>query len=179
MSLQKKYQDEIVGKLKDELKLTNVMAVPKVTKVVINVSAKEAMSDKKILEAISEQLSIIAGQKPAVRQAKKSIAAFKLREGQPVGVSVTLRGKRMYDFLEKLVGIVFPRVRDFRGVPLTSFDGQGNFSVGFKEQIVFPEIEYSKIDRIRGLEVTITTSAKNDTEGKALLKAIGMPFVKN
>lgn len=178
MSLQQKYHEEIKNKLKDELKIGNVMAVPKVTKVVINVGAKEIMSDKKTLEAIAEQLGIISGQKPVVRLAKKSIATFKLREGQPVGVSVTLRGKRMYHFLEKLMTIVFPRVRDFRGVSLTSFDGRGNYSVGFKEQIVFPEIEYSKIDRIRGLEVTIATSARSDNEGRALLKALGMPFTK-
>ncbi len=178
MSLQTKYQQEIIPKLKEDLKLSNVMAVPRVQKVVINVGVKEALSDKKILDSVSQQLQIITGQKPSTRLAKKSIAEFKLREGQPIGLTVTLRGKRMYDFLEKLVTIVFPRVRDFRGVPTDSFDGQGNYSVGFREQIVFPEIEYSKIDKIRGLEVTITTSAKNNDEGWALLKALGMPFKK-
>ncbi len=178
MTLQQKYQDKIKADLQKELKITNVMAVPRLSKVTINVGAKEAMTDKKVLEAISEQVGIIAGQKPSVRLAKKSIANFKLREGLPVGVSVTLRGKRMYDFFEKLVTIVFPRVRDFRGVPLKSFDGRGNYSIGFSEQIVFPEIDYSKIDKIRGLEITITTTAKNNEEGMALLKNLGMPFQK-
>ncbi len=179
MNLQQKYQEELIKKLQTELELDNVMAVPKLSKVIVNVGAKEAMTDKKVLEAISEQIGTITGQKPSVRLAKKSIANFKLREGLPVGVAVTLRGKRMYDFIEKLIMIVFPRVRDFRGVPLTSFDGRGNYSLGFREQIVFPEIDYSKIDKIRGLEITITTTAKNDKEGMALLKSLGMPFVKN
>ena len=178
MDLRARYQNEIREKLKDDLKLDNVMAVPKVSKIVLNVGAKEGMTDKKVLEAISDQLATIAGQKPVVRLAKKSIAAFKLREGQPVGVSVTLRGKRMYDFLEKLIAIVFPRVRDFRGISEKSFDGSGNYSLGFREQIVFPEIDYGKIDKIRGLEVTIATTAVDDLQGKALLKALGMPFEK-
>lgn len=179
MNLQDKYNQEIIGKLKNELKLESVMAVPKVTKVVINVGAKEALTDKKVLDAISEQIGAISGQKPAIRLAKKSIANFKLREGQAIGVCVTLRGKRMYAFLEKLMTIVFPRVRDFRGVSASSFDSKGNYSVGFNEQIVFPEIDYSKIDKIRGLEVTIVTSAKDSLQGKALLKMLGMPFAKN
>lgn len=179
MTLQQKYNQELIKSLQDELKLGNVMAVPRLAKVTINVGAKEAMSDKKVLEAVLEQIGTIAGQRPSVRLSKKSIANFKLREGLPIGVAVTLRGKRMYEFIEKLIKIVFPRVRDFRGVPLTSFDGRGNYSLGFKEQIVFPEIDYSKIDKIRGLEITITTTAKNDEEGKALLKALGMPFEKN
>lgn len=149
----------------------------KIIKTVINVGVKEAF-DKKVLGAVMEQIGIIAGQKPAVRNAKKSIAAFKLREGQPIGVMVTLRGKRMREFLQKLVTIVLPRVRDFHGVPSSGFDGHGNYSLGFSEQIVFPEIEYGKIDKIRGLEVTIVTSAKNDEEGLALLKELGMPFQK-
>lgn len=179
MTLQQKYQDQIKADLQKELKLENVMAVPKVSKVVINVGAKEAMTDKKVLEAILEQLGTIAGQRPSVRLSKKSIANFKLREGMPVGVSVTIRGKRMYEFIEKLIKIVFPRVRDFRGVPSTSFDGKGNYSIGLSEQIVFPEIDYNKIDKIRGLEITITTTAKNDNDGKALLKSLGLPFSKN
>lgn len=149
----------------------------KIIKTVINVGVKE-LSDKKVLEAVMEQIGAIAGQKPAVRKAKKSIAAFKLREGQPIGAMVTLRGKRMKEFLEKLVNIVLPRVRDFHGVPLSGFDGHGNYSLGFKEQIVFPEIDYSKIDKIRGLEVTIVTDAENDEEGLSLLKELGMPFQK-
>lgn len=178
MNLRQQYRQELITKIREELALPNIMAVPRVEKITVNVGAKEALGDKKILDQISEQLAAITGQKPVTRLAKKSVAAFKLREGQPIGVSVTLRGQRMYDFLEKLLKIVFPRVRDFRGVPLSSFDGRGNYSIGFKEQIVFPEIDYSKIDKIRGLEVTITTNAKNDTEGKALLKAMGMPFAK-
>lgn len=149
----------------------------KIIKTVINVGVKD-LSDKKVFEAVMEQIGTIAGQKPATRKAKKSIAAFKLREGQPIGVMVTLRGKRMKEFLEKLVNIVLPRVRDFHGVPLSGFDGHGNYSLGFKEQIVFPEIDYSKIDKIRGLEVTIVTDAENDEEGKNLLKELGMPFMK-
>ncbi len=166
-------------KLKEELKLKNVMQVPVPVKVTVNVGAKEAVTDKKVLEAISAQLAAITGQKPAVRKAKKSIAAFKLREGEPVGVMVTLRGKRMWGFIEKMVTIVFPRVRDFHGIPTQNLDGRGNLSFGFSEQIVFSEIEYDKIDRIRGLEVTITTTAKNNEEGLALFRALGFPFEKN
>jgi large subunit ribosomal protein L5 len=166
-------------KLKEELKLKNIMEVPVPVKVTVNVGVKEALADKKVLEAVSAQLAAITGQKPAIRRAKKSIAAFKLRAGEPIGVMVTLRGKRMWDFLGKLVKVVFPRVRDFRGIPLKNLDGRGNLSLGFSEQIVFPEIEYDKIDRIRGLEVTITTSAKNNEEGLALFKSLGFPFEKN
>ncbi|MCL4390380.1 MAG: 50S ribosomal protein L5 [Patescibacteria group bacterium] len=178
MTLKQKYYQEIRPKLQEELGLKNIMAVPRLIKIVVNVGAKEAIDDKKVLEAISSQLATITGQKPIIRNAKKSVAAFKLREGQPVGVCVTLRGQRMYDFMEKLVTIVFPRVRDFHGTPTTSFDGHGNYSLGLQEQIVFPEIEYSQIDKIRGLEVTIATSARDDDQGMALLKAFGMPFVK-
>lgn len=149
----------------------------KIIKIVINVGVKE-LSDKKVLDAVMEQIGAIAGQKPAVRVAKKSIAAFKLREGQPIGIMATLRGKRMREFLQKLVTIVLPRVRDFHGAPLSGFDGHGNYSLGFSEQIVFPEIEYGKIDKIRGLEVTIVTSARNNEEGLILLKELGMPFQK-
>ncbi len=157
----------------------NKMAEPKLVKIVLNVGVSEALTDKKILDAVSEQLGIISGQKPAIRKAKKSIATFKLREGQPIGVMVTLRGKRMRDFFQKLVTIVFPRVRDFRGVDPAAFDNQGNYTIGFSEQIVFPEIEYAKIDKIRGLSVTIVTTAKNKEEGIKLLTAMGMPFRKN
>lgn len=178
MDLQKKYQEEIRPKLQKELHLANVMAVPRLVKVVINVGVKEALNDKKILDTVSADLATITGQKPAVRVAKKSIAAFKLREGQAIGVTVTLRGKRMMDFLEKLFAIVLPRVRDFHGVAATGFDGNGNYTLGLKEQIVFPEIDYGKIDKIRGLEITIVTTAKNNQEGMALLKELGMPFQK-
>lgn len=178
MNLKQKYQDEIVPQLKKELGLTNVMTTPKIIKIVVNVGAKEALDDKKVLDAISTQIAAITGQKPQIRVARKSIAAFKLREGQPIGVSVTLRGTRMYDFLEKLVTIVLPRVRDFHGVPLSSFDGHGNYSLGLREQIVFPEIEYSQIDKIRGLEITIVTNCGDDARAKALLSSLGMPFMK-
>jgi len=179
MILQDKYNQEMRSKLQKELGLGNIMAVPRLTKIVINVGVKEALDDKKILDKVVEELTIITGQKPVIRLAKKSIAAFKLREGQAVGVSVTLRGKKMYDFFQKLIGIVLPRVRDFRGVSSASFDGKGNYTLGFKEQIVFPEIDYGKIDKIRGLEAVIVTTAKNNKEGLALLKEFGMPFAKN
>lgn len=156
----------------------NIMSVPKPIKVTVNVGAKEMITDKKVIEAISEQLAIITGQKPTVRRAKKSIATFKLREGDPVGVTVTLRGKRMRDFINKLVTIILPRVRDFHGIPKTNLDGHGNLSIGFWEQIVFPEIEYDKIDRIRGLEITITTNAENDEAGYELFKKLGLPWQK-
>jgi large subunit ribosomal protein L5 len=143
------------------------------------VGVKEATGDKKVLDAAGEQLAAITGQKPVVRRAKKSIAAFKLREGAPIGLSVTLRGKRMWDFLEKVVTIVLPRVRDFRGVARESFDGRGNYTLGLKEQIVFPEIDYAKIDKIRGLEVTIATTARDNRAGMALLEELGMPFQKH
>lgn len=169
---------EINQKLKEELGLKNIMAVPRLIKIVVSVGLKEALTDKKVLDTVSEQLTTITGQKPAVRKSKKSIAAFKLRAGEPIGLAVTLRGQRMSDFLEKLNTIVFPRVRDFHGISLKSFDGKGNYSVGFSEQIVFPEIDYGKIDKIRGLEVTIVTNAKDDSKGLALLKALGLPFKK-
>lgn len=179
MTLQEKYQSEMVDQLKTQLGLANVMQVPKLEKIVLNIGVKEALADKKVLDEAASQLETISGRKTVIRLAKKSVAAFKLREGQAIGVSVTLRGKVMYDFFEKLVTIVFPRVRDFQGVSLRGFDGKGNYSLGFKEQIVFPEIEYGKIDKIRGLQATIVTTAKNDEEGLALLKALGMPFAKH
>lgn len=170
---------EINQKLKEELGLKNIMAVPKLAKIVVNVGLKEALTDKKVLDIVSQQLATITGQKPVVRKARKSIAAFKLRQGEPVGACVTLRGVRMYDFLEKLITIVFPRVRDFHGISPKSFDGKGNYSVGFSEQIVFPEIDYGKIDKMRCLEVTIVTSARDDTQGLSLLKSLGLPFKKD
>ena len=176
MNLKQKYFADIKPKLKEELKLQNIMAVPKLVKIVVAVGLKEALTDKKVLDVVSEQISTITGQKPVVRKAKKSIAAFKLRQGEPAGISVTLRGQRMYDFLEKMTTIVFPRVRDFHGVSPESFDGQGNYTIGLSEQIVFPEIDYGKIDKIRGLEITIVTNAGDDTKGLSLLKSLGMPF---
>lgn len=178
MSLQQRFKEEIVPKLRAELGLSNVMAVPKVEKVTVNVGVKEALGDKKVLGGISEQIAIITGQKPVVTKAKKSISAFKLRVGDPIGVMVTLRGKRMYDFLEKIVTVVLPRVRDFHGLSLASFDGKGNYSIGFKEQIAFPEIDAGDVDRIHPLQVVITTSAKDNEQGKTLLSALGMPFRK-
>lgn len=179
MNLKQKYYEEVVPKLKEELKISNVMALPRLTKITVNVGVKEALDDKKVLDAVSSQIAAITGQKPVIRLAKKSIAAFKLREGQPIAVSVVLRSQRMYDFLEKLITIVFPRVRDFHGLSKKSFDGQGNYSFGFAEQTVFPEIEYSQIDKIRGLEVTVTTTAKDDVCGVALLTGLGVPFTKS
>lgn len=178
MNLKQKYFEKIRQQLKDELKLENIMAAPKLEKIVVAVGLKEALTDKKVLETVASELTAITGQKPVVRKARKSIAAFKLRSGEPVGISVTLRGARMYDFLEKLTTIVFPRVRDFHGADPKGFDGNGNYSIGFSEQIVFPEIDYGKIDKIRGLEVTIVTNAADNTAGLALLKALGMPFKK-
>jgi large subunit ribosomal protein L5 len=178
MNLQEKYYQELKSQIQKELGIENVMAVPRLVKIVVSVSTKEALTDKKVLDIVAEQLGQITGQKPVIKNAKKSVAAFKLREGQPIGVMVTLRSRKMYEFLEKMIRIVFPRVRDFRGVSLNSFDGKGNYSLGFREQIVFPEIEYSKIDKIRGLEVTIVTSGRSDEKGRALLKALGMPFEK-
>lgn len=159
-------------------KTDNIMAKPRLQKVVLNVGAKEALTDKKVLDIISADLAAITGQKPAIRLAKKSIANFKLREGQPIGVMVTLRGKRMRDFLTKLFNITLPRVRDFHGVPVSGLDGQGNYTLGIKEQIVFPEIDYGKIDKIRGLEITIVTTARDNDQAMAFLKELGMPFQK-
>lgn len=178
MNLQDKYNTEIIKKLQEELKLKNIMAVPKVQKVTVNVGAKEALGDKKVLETICNELTAITGQKPVITRAKKSIATFKLRQGDQIGVMVTMRGKRMYDFLEKLVRVGFPRVKDFRGISPDAFDQQGNYSVGLKEQIVFPEIDHGKIEHSRGLQVVINTSAKKPEEGKALLRELGFPFMK-
>lgn len=164
--------------MESKKKNNNPMAKPRLVKVVLNVGVKEALTDKKVLDEVGEQLAAISGQKPAVRVARKSIAAFKLRAGQPIGMMVTLRGQRMRDFVQKLVTIVLPRVRDFHGVPLSGFDGQGNYTLGLKEQIVFPEIDYGKIDKIRGLEITLVTTAKSNEEGRALLEELGMPFAK-
>jgi large subunit ribosomal protein L5 len=178
MKLKDKYQKEIIPELLKELKLTSVMAVPRLVKISVNVGAGEAISNSKVLEAISSQIATIVGQKPSIRKAKVSIATFKLRQGEPIGVAVTLRGQRMYDFLERLITIVLPRVRDFQGIPVDSFDNEGNYTLGLREQIVFHEIEYDKIDRLRGLSITIVTSAKNKEEGHLLLKKLGMPFTK-
>lgn len=176
MNFRQYYQKEVVPKLAKELNLPNPLAVPRVIKVVLNIGLKEAASDKKVLENVSLQLASITGQKPKVTRAKRAIAAFKIRAQDPIGLAITLRKKRMYDFLEKLSKIVLPRIRDFRGLSRQSFDGRGNYTLGLIEQIVFPEIDFGKIDKMRGLEITITTNAKNDQEAEKLLEYLGMPF---
>ena len=174
--LKDKYLNDVVPGLQEQFKYTNVMAIPKLDKVVINIGLGEVTQNPKALDAAINDLTLITGQKPVVTKAKKSIAGFKLREGMPVGVKVTLRGDRMYEFVDRLVSVALPRVRDFRGVSPKSFDGRGNYSLGLKEQLIFPEIEYDKIDKIRGMEIVFATTAKTDEEGRALLKLLGMPF---
>ncbi len=174
--LKDKYLNEVVPGLQEQFKYTNVMAIPKLDKVVINIGLGEAVQNPKALDAALNDLTLITGQKPVVTRAKKSIASFKLREGMPVGVKVTLRGDRMYEFVDRLLSVALPRVRDFRGVSPKSFDGRGNYSLGLKEQLIFPEIEYDKIDKLRGMEIVFATTAKTDEEGRALLKLLGMPF---
>ena len=174
--LKDKYLNEVVPGLQEQFKYTNVMAIPKLDKVVINIGLGEVTQNPKALDAALNDLTLITGQKPVVTRAKKSIAGFKLREGMPVGVKVTLRGDRMYEFVDRLLSVALPRVRDFRGVSPKSFDGRGNFSLGLKEQLIFPEIEYDKIDKLRGMEIVFATTAKTDEEGRALLKLLGMPF---
>jgi len=177
MSQLKTYYDEtVVPKLKEKFNYTNPMQIPKIQKIVINMGLGEAIHNIKIIDSAVEELKLISGQQPVVTRAKKSIASFKLREGMPIGCMVTLRKKRMYDFLDKLVNVALPRVRDFRGISGKAFDGAGNYSLGVKEQLIFPEIEYDKIDKIKGLNVSIVTTAKNNEEGKELLKLMGMPF---
>jgi len=175
-NLREKYKKELRSSLKEELGLNNIMAVPKVTKVVINMGVGEAANDKKHLESALENLTVISGQKPIVTKARQSVASFKIREGWPLGCKVTLRGNKMYDFLERLIKIAIPRERDFRGLNPKSFDQQGNYSFGIKEQIIFPEINYDNIDNIRGMDVCINTSAKSQEHAKALLKALDFPF---
>jgi large subunit ribosomal protein L5 len=177
--LKERYLKEIVPQLIKKYGYKNIMEVPRVNKIVLNLGMGEALSNAKAMEAAEKDLTTIAGQHPVVTKAKKSIAAFKLRAGVPIGMMVTLRDQRMYEFLDKLVSVVLPRIRDFQGVPRDAFDGQGNYTLGMKEQIVFPEIEYDKVDKTRGLEITIVTSAKTDEDGRRLLEAIGMPFKKN
>ena len=174
--LKKRYREEVVAALLRDFKYSNVMMVPRLRKVVLNTSIKEAISNAKILEAAAEELTQITGQKAIIRRAKKSIANFKLREGMPVGAMVTLRGDRMWEFLDRLISVAIPRIRDFRGVSPKGFDGRGNYSFGLQEQIIFPEIQYDKVTRINGMNVTLVTSAPNDAEGKALLTHLGMPF---
>ncbi|HCS27546.1 MAG TPA: 50S ribosomal protein L5 [Spongiibacteraceae bacterium] len=175
-NLKEVYETELRSKLKEELGLANVMEVPRITKITLNMGVGEAVGDKKVLDAAVADLQRISGQKPVVTKARKSIAGFKIRDGWPIGTKVTLRGERMYDFLERLVSIAIPRIRDFRGVSPKSFDGRGNFAMGVTEQIIFPEIEYDKVDKLRGLDITITTTARTNDEGRALLKAFNFPF---
>ncbi|MDG1693305.1 MAG: 50S ribosomal protein L5 [Porticoccaceae bacterium] len=174
--LKEVYNKEIAPGLKKELGLANVMEVPRILKVTLNMGVGEALSDKKALENAVADLTLISGQKPVVNNARKSIAGFKVRQGWPIGTKVTLRRERMYDFLERLISVAIPRIRDFRGISPKQFDGRGNFSMGVSEQIIFPEIDYEKIDKLRGLDITITTSARNDDEGRALLRAFNFPL---
>lgn len=178
MNLLDKYKKEITPTLKEKLKVKSIMAVPRIVKVVVNVGVKEAKDDKKLLDIVGAQLQTITGQKPRINKAKKSIAEFKLGKGQPIGLSVTMRGQRAYTFMEKLFAIVLPRVRDFSGVSPKAFDGNGNYNLGISEQIVFSEIDFSKIDKTRGLQITIATNAKDDATARLLLEELGMPFTK-
>ena len=174
--LKDRYTKEIRKKLKEEFKYVSDMQIPKLHKIVLNMGVGEASHNSKLAENIVKQLTKIAGQKSLVTKAKKSIAAFKLREGMPVGAMVTLRGERMYDFYQKLVCVVLPRIRDFRGVSRKSFDGRGNYTLGLKDQLVFPEIDYTRVDKIKGMNITLTTSARNDEQGRELLKGLGVPL---
>jgi large subunit ribosomal protein L5 len=174
--LKQRYEDELRAALQEELALDSVMQVPRISKITLNMGVGEAKTDAKALDAAIEELTTIAGQRAQVRKARKSIASFKLREGMSVGARVTLRGARMYEFLDRLVSIALPRIRDFRGLNPDSFDGRGNYSLGIKEQIIFPEIDYDSVPAIRGLDIAITTTAETDEQGRALLRALGMPF---
>lgn len=176
--LKEKYENEVTKYMLEKFEYENIMQVPKLEKVIINIGLGEAKDNPKALESAVKDLTIISGQKPVVTVAKKSIANFKLREGHKIGCKVTLRGKKMYDFLDKLMNVALPRVRDFRGIKATSFDGRGNYALGLKEQLIFPEIEYDKVDAIRGMDIIIVTTANTDEEAKAFLEKMGMPFAK-
>jgi large subunit ribosomal protein L5 len=175
-TLKEKYKSELAPRLKEELGLDNVMEVPRITKITLNMGVGEALGDKKVLENAVAEMERIAGQKPVVTKARRSIAGFKVREGWPIGCKVTLRSERMYEFLERLISIAIPRIRDFRGISPKSFDGRGNFAMGVTEQIIFPEIEYDQVDALRGMDITITTTARTDDEGRALLRAFNFPL---
>jgi large subunit ribosomal protein L5 len=177
-TMQEHYLKETVPAFKTAHGVQNRMAVPKLVKIVVNCGMGEALTDKKVIEKMSAQLAMITGQKPQVMTAKRAISTFKLRAGDAIGLRVTLRGVRMYDFLQKLIGVALPRVRDFRGIPLKGFDGRGNFTMGVKEHTIFPELEYGMVDKVRGFEITFVTTAGNDEHGKILLRSMGMPFVK-
>ncbi len=174
--LQEFYRDTVAGQLKEKFGYANVMQVPRIEKITINMGLGEAVADKKVIEKAVGDLTKLAGQKPIVTAARKSVASFKIRDGYPIGAKVTLRSERMYEFLDRLISIALPRVRDFRGISPKGFDGRGNFNLGVKEQIIFPEINYDEVDAIRGMDIAITTSAKDNEEGKALLEAFGFPF---
>src|ERR1700731_821531 len=174
--MQEFYRETVVPRLRADLKIENAMQVPRITKITINMGVGEAVADKKVMDAAVADLTKISGQKPLITKSRKAIASFKIREGLAIGCKVTLRGARMYEFLDRLISIAMPRIRDFRGAPSRSFDGQGNYSLGVKEQIIFPEIQYDQIDQIRGMDITISTSAADDKHGRALLEAFNFPF---
>jgi large subunit ribosomal protein L5 len=176
--LETKYKDDIRSKLMEEFKYSNTMEVPKITKISINMGLGEAIQNSKLIDGAVKDISIITGQLPVVKKARKSIASFKLREGMPIGVAVTLRRRNMYEFLDRLINIALPRVRDFRGVSPKAFDGRGNYSLGLKEQIIFPEIDYDQVDKVKGMNITVVTTAKTDDEARSLLRHFGMPFRK-
>lgn len=176
--LKQVYKDQVVSALTEEFAYNNVMEVPKITKITLNMGVGEAIADKKLLEHAVNDLEALSGQKVVVTKARKSVAGFKIRDGYPIGCKVTLRGERMWDFFDRLVDVAIPRIRDFRGLNPKSFDGRGNYSMGVKEQIIFPEIDYDKVDRVRGMDITITTTARTDEEGRALLAAFSFPFKK-
>lgn len=177
-NLQERYNKTLRKELQTKLALNNVMATPRVTKIVVNMGVKDAVADKKNMERAQAAMVIVTGQKPRVARAKKSVASFKLRQGDPIGVVVTLRGKRMYTFLEKLINVIFPRIKDFHGVSKSSFDGRGNYTIGFPEYSVFPEVDPSTVEKVQGMEIVIVTSARDDNEGLALLETLGVPFEK-
>ncbi|HEY7910618.1 MAG TPA: 50S ribosomal protein L5 [Blastocatellia bacterium] len=177
--LRERYKSEIIPALMKEFSYKNIMAVPKIEKIILNMGVgREAQSNPKVFDQAAMELSTISGQKPVITKAKKSIAAFKLRAGMPVGIAVTLRGERMYEFLDRFINAVLPRVRDFRGVSPRAFDGRGNYTIGIKDQLIFPEIDFNKVDRTRGMNISIVTTARTDEEGRALLRQFGMPFMK-
>jgi len=176
--LQQYYREQVVPRLRSDLKIDNLMQVPRITKITVNMGVGEAVADKKVMDAAVADLIKITGQKPLITKSRKAIASFKIRAGLPIGAKVTLRGKRMYEFLDRLISIAMPRIRDFRGMSPRAFDGQGNYSLGVKEQIIFPEIQYDQIDQVRGMDITITTTARDDRHGRALLEAFNFPFRK-
>ena len=176
--LQQYYREKVVPKLLSELKLSNVMEVPRITKITVNMGVGEAVADRKVIDAAAGDLAKITGQKPLICKARKAIATFKVREGLPIGCKVTLRGARMYEFLDRLISVAMPRIRDFRGISPRGFDGRGNYSMGVREQIIFPEIQYDQIDQLRGMDITITTTARDNKQGRALLDAFNFPFRK-